>query len=117
MATTRKAAQWVPRHSTWPLAKWNDFVNGYRRPAALRGGLADGAHPNDLYFVPLRGELLRGIAVEREHTHDPVVALSIAMDHLVEDPRYYAALDEMERELEQSRVRSLEQVRKRRRRA
>jgi len=114
MATTRKAAEWVPRRPRRALDAWHELTKNFRRPAALRGGLADGAHPDDVYFAPLRGELERGLAVEHEHTTDPRVALCIAMDHLAEDPRYYAALDEMERELERSRVRP---ATKRRRRA
>ena len=37
-------------------------------------------------------QLKRGAAVEREHTSDPKIAQRIAMDHLVEDPRYYEKL-------------------------
>ena len=37
-----------------------------------------------------RSALVAGLAVELEHTTDPAIALEIAMDHLDEDPRYYA---------------------------
>lgn len=37
-------------------------------------------------------ELEMGIAVEMEHTKDPVVAKTIAMDHLAEKPDYYSRL-------------------------
>lgn len=106
MATTRAAAQWIPRRSKIPRFQWDAFFVGYKRPSALRGGFADGAHPNDVYFAPLRGELEYGIYVEREHTIDGHTAMSIAMDHLLEDPRYYQALESMERELKRSRVRT-----------
>ena len=38
-------------------------------------------------------ELKKGIAVEKEHTNDPVKAEEIALDHLAEDPEYYTKLD------------------------
>ena len=38
-------------------------------------------------------ELNLGIKVEGEHTDDISVARRIALDHLVEDPDYYAKLD------------------------
>ena len=44
-------------------------------------------------------ELARGIAVEMEHTDDPVIARKIALDHLAEHPAYYEALEIMERYL------------------
>lgn len=37
-------------------------------------------------------QLRAGIKVEREHTRSDRVACEIAMDHLTEDPRYYAKL-------------------------
>lgn len=40
----------------------------------------------------LKKELYKGIKVEKEHTTDVKVAASIAMDHLVEDPKYYTKL-------------------------
>lgn len=52
------------------------------------GGYASGMRPGDFDPVALR----RGTKVEMEHTHDRRVAQEIAMDHLVEDPRYYEKL-------------------------
>jgi len=52
------------------------------------GGKAWGRKPSD--FDPF--ELRRGIEVEYEHTSDRRAAQKIAMDHLVEDPRYYRKL-------------------------
>lgn len=40
-------------------------------------------------------ELAKGIAVEKEHTNDPVKAEEIALDHLAEDPQYYTKLDKI----------------------
>ena len=37
-----------------------------------------------------------GIKVEHEHTDDDMLALEIAMDHLVEDKDYYTKLEKME---------------------
>ena len=38
------------------------------------------------------GALRRGMRVEAEHSRDPRVQMRIAMDHLTEDPAYYAKL-------------------------
>jgi len=62
----------------------------------LPGGLAAGRCPEEFDQVDLR----RGIEVELEHTGDLAIAREIAMDHLVEDPRYYEALAKMEADLE-----------------
>lgn len=55
----------------------------------LKGGKAEGMRPSD--FDPK--ELRRGIKHEMEHTGNRCVAMRIAMDHLVENPRYYQILD------------------------
>jgi len=39
-----------------------------------------------------------GIKVEMEHTTNPVIARTIAKDHLDEYPDYYTRLTKMERE-------------------
>jgi len=62
----------------------------------LPGGKADECDINQ--FDPCA--LGKGILVELEHTDDANIALEIVRDHLVEDPRYYDALEEMEKELE-----------------
>lgn len=58
------------------------------RGQRIPGGLARGRRASD--FNPR--ELRRGAKVEMEHTDDPDVAREIAMDHLVEDPKYYTKL-------------------------
>jgi hypothetical protein len=59
----------------------------------LPGGLADKKEPSD--FDP--EQLRKGIEVEREHVDgDTAKAREIAMDHLVEDPKYYDKLQKME---------------------
>lgn len=45
-------------------------------------------------------ELAKGIAIEMEHTDDPEVAKTIALDHLAEYDTYYSALEKMEADLE-----------------
>lgn len=54
----------------------------------LKGGLADKKSPGE--FDP--DELELGIKTELEHTDDKLMAKEIAMDHLVEDPKYYTKL-------------------------
>lgn len=72
-----------------------------RRGDILRGGLADSMGPRQ--FDP--EELRRGAEHELEHTDDPDVAREIAMDHLSEDPNYYANLDAMEAASEEHKAR------------
>jgi len=43
-------------------------------------------------------QLARGVEMEGEHTSDPGVARSIAMDHLSEIPDYYTRLGAMEKQ-------------------
>lgn len=76
---------------------WN-FVATLRRAFEdeIEGGKADDKDPADFNIVGL----LKGIIVELEHTDDPIMAMEIAMDHLTEDPRYYDALQVMEKALE-----------------
>lgn len=59
----------------------------------FHGGLADKKQESD--FDP--EALARGTAVEMEHTDDPEAAKEIAMDHLVEDPKYYDKLAKIEK--------------------
>lgn len=54
----------------------------------IPGGRAAGRRPSE--FDPR--QLAIGTRVETEHTDDEAVAREIAMDHLVEDPRYYEKL-------------------------
>jgi len=58
----------------------------------IPGGLADKKKPTD--FDP--AALAKGTKVEFEHTDRLLTASEIAMDHLVEDPRYYDKLEKME---------------------
>lgn len=58
----------------------------------LPGGLADKKKPSDFD----QGQIAKGIKVEMEHVDDRNLAREIAMDHLVEDPKYYDKLLKME---------------------
>lgn len=58
----------------------------------IGGGLAQGKSPSDFDAK----SLAEGTMVETEHTDDFFVAVEIAMDHLEEDPNYYAKLATIE---------------------
>ncbi len=51
---------------------------------------------DDKYYLKLQSELKKGISVETEHTGDVKMAKKIAMDHLVENPKYYTELKKFE---------------------
>lgn len=55
-------------------------------------------------FTPDAKQLKLGIRIEAEHSSDPAIQRKIAMDHLAEHPKYYTALDKMEKELEKNEV-------------
>jgi len=61
------------------------FDNYYDK---LTGGKGDHLKPQDVD----KSELIVGIYVEMEHTNDPMIACSIALDHLAEVEDYYARL-------------------------
>ena len=58
----------------------------------IAGGLADDKVARE--FNP--EQLAMGLKVEMEHTDNPMVALEIAMNHLMEDPEYYTRKDDPE---------------------
>lgn len=76
----KNAGQWVE-----PIVSKN--------PRTIPGGLSEGMVPSDFNKKSLK----RGTKVEMEHTTDPKIAQEIAMDHLVEDPKYYSKLARMEK--------------------
>lgn len=59
----------------------------------IPGGLAAGKTLKSLQAkypkMDMRAAILKGAKVEMEHTTDPQIAVEIAMDHLMEDPKYY----------------------------
>jgi len=68
----------------------------------VAGGLADRhtifsiAELHNVKPTLIRDQLTKGIKVEMEHTKDSRIAREVAMDHLVEDPKYYDKLADME---------------------
>ena len=58
----------------------------------LHGGIGDQKSPKDFNS----DQVLKGMRVEMEHTDDPMVALSIVLDHLTELSDYYDRLEQME---------------------
>jgi hypothetical protein len=54
--------------------------------------LEDIAKSHNVNIEDLKKQLEKGVDVEKEHTDDEKIATSIAMDHLVEDPKYYDKL-------------------------
>jgi hypothetical protein len=71
----------------WPASPVNDHED------KLSGGLADEKMPEDFD----QDQLAKGLTAELEHTDDKALALEIAMDHLVEDSKYYDKLEMMEK--------------------
>lgn len=69
----------------------NRALKGWK--PSIPGGLAAGSKPSEFD----RRQLIMGIKVELEHTHDIAKALEIAMDHLKEDPKYYDKLKKIEK--------------------
>jgi hypothetical protein len=60
----------------------------------IKGGLADKKFIDDFGLETL----LKGIAVEKEHTDEVSVATEITMDHLTEDNDYYQKLEKVEKQ-------------------
>jgi hypothetical protein len=76
---------------------------------AKKGGLSKGMTLKDIakkhnpkydqkYYQELQQELKKGISVEKEHTSSSEEAKKIAMDHLVENPKYYTKLKKFEKD-------------------
>jgi len=66
------------------------------------GGLSDDmtyediANKHGVSSWEIISQLHKGVQVEMEHTDDAAMAKEIALDHLLEDPKYYDKLDRME---------------------
>lgn len=45
-------------------------------------------------------QIKKGMKIEMEHTRNKKMAQRIAMDHLVENPKYYTYLEKMERKMD-----------------
>lgn len=70
-------------------------MNWYKKAKKdkIPGGLAEGKSSEDFN----KEQLDKGINIELEHTNDRKIAEEIAMDHLVEDPKYYNKLELIEK--------------------
>jgi hypothetical protein len=84
------------------------YVYSNVKEGSKKGGLSKGMSLEDIakkhnpkydenYYKKLQQELKKGISVEKEHTGDPKLAQKIAMDHLVENPKYYTDLKKFEK--------------------
>lgn len=83
------------------------FIYANVKENKSKGGLSKGLTLKDIakkhndnydekYYQKLQSELKKGISVEKEHTGDIKLAKKIAMDHLVENPKYYTDLKKFE---------------------
>lgn len=83
------------------------FIYANVKENKSKGGLSKGMTLKDIakkhndnydekYYQKLQSELKKGISVEKEHTGNVKLAKKIAMDHLVENPRYYTDLKKFE---------------------
>ena len=81
--------------SSMSLGQAQKIVSSARKinfQAPAIGGLADGRGAREFDSK----SLAQGILVELEHADDPLLAMRIGMDHLVEDPEYYQKLRAVE---------------------
>ena len=72
-----------------PELKFEDTISG---GLSASMSLRDIAKKHNVDIELIKSELKKGIKVEKEHTADIKIAKEIAMDHLVEDPKYYTKL-------------------------
>ena len=78
------------------------FKKSIKKESKIPGGLSQGMNLSDIAkkhnvsLAELTDEFKKGYKVEREHTTDIEIAKEIAMDHLVEDPKYYTKLKKIE---------------------
>lgn len=77
-----------------PELKFEDNISGGLSSSM---SLEDIAKKHSVDIELIKSELKKGIKVEKEHTTDINIAKEIAMDHLVEDPRYYTKLADIEK--------------------
>jgi hypothetical protein len=79
-----------------------DTIEIKEKKQTLKGGLSDKLSLNDIAkkhkvkIEDLKNQLDLGVKTEMEHTKDKNKAKEIAMDHLVEDPKYYDKLKKIE---------------------
>ena len=68
-------------------------MNWFKRSKEeIPGGLSEGMDSSEFDSA----QLAKGIRVEMEHTNSRTIAKEIAMDHLVENSKYYDKLEKIE---------------------
>ena len=73
--------------------KKEELVTAKKWEDKIQGGLAKDKEPKDFDTKALN----KGIKIEMEHTAATEIATEIAMDHLVEDKKYYDKLEKIEK--------------------
>lgn len=90
----------VLRYQQWLVE--SESAEGADSDNKVEGGLADGktaediAAKHDVSVDDINVQIEKGCKVESEHTEDQAIAKEIAMDHLMEDPKYYDKLATIE---------------------
>lgn len=85
------------------LKKTTSFKEWVERPVDVSvrpdvsGDITKIAKKHGVSEDEIRSQLNVGIGVEHEHTKKKGLATKIALDHLLEKPDYYTALDKMEK--------------------
>lgn len=69
-------------------------------------GLSKGKKVNEFDVDQIK----KGIKIEMEHTRNKKIAQKIAMDHLVENPKYYTYLEKMEKKMDMDMKKSKKRV-------
>ena len=73
-----------------------EFKYFHEARLAKNKSIQDIADKHGVGLGVIKQQLQMGTNVEKEHTDDSSEARKIAMDHLVEDPKYYSKLKKME---------------------
>lgn len=79
------------------MRKFNLIVEGLLNGLSKNKTVTSLAKKHGVEIEKIKRQLEMGIKVEKEHTDSKAVAKKIALDHLVEDPRYYTKLKKMEK--------------------
>ena len=77
--------------------KFDLFVEKTLNGLAKNKTINQTAKKHKVDIVKLKKQLKMGMGVEKEHTKNKIVSKKIAMDHLIEDPKYYTKLKKIEK--------------------
>lgn len=69
------------------------FKQYFTEQLAKSMSVEDIAKKHNVDVADIEKQINKGIKVEKEHTSSEEKARHVAMDHLVEDPKYYTKLD------------------------